>query len=310
MSVRFTEIEYKNFGKCIKAENDAIEMLITVDVGPRILSYSVKGMENMLQEDVNRDTVRDSDELHSFFETNENWYIYGGHRLWTSPESFPESYTPDNSPVKYEICGNKITLTPDDRTKVGERHTMIITFSDTTSDVDVEHIVKNISDKKITLSPWCMTVADNGGVEILPQCNKHTGLLSNRRLVIWEYASVSDERFFMSNDYITLRQTSKPEAFKIGINNEDGWCAYVNKGQIFKKTFDFDETAEYPDFNVNFETYTNQYILEIESLGPLKELSPDEETSFTEHWSITACSDTFDCKNNESIDSFVKKYIL
>lgn len=310
MSLYITELDYKNFGKCLNIDNGYMEMLITVDVGSRILSYSVKGMENMLREDTARDTCRNDDELHRFFDTDENWYIYGGHRLWTSPESFPESYTPDNSPVAYSVDGNRITLTPPPRTKVGEQHIMIITVAKNSSDVTVEHIIRNISDRTLKLAPWCMTVADNGGVEIMPQCKRPTGLLSNRRLVIWEYTKIYDERFFISDDYITLQQTSNPDAFKIGFNNEAGWCAYVNKGQIFKKTFAFDENAEYPDYNVNFETYTNQFILEIESLGALRELAPNAETSFTESWTITACDEKFDCKDNESIDGFVRKYIL
>ena len=310
MSVKFSEISYKNFGKCIKMENETTTVIVTVDVGPRVIYYGLNGKTNIFNEDINRDTVRDSKQLHDFFETEENWYIYGGHRLWSSPESYPESYTPDNHPVPYEIDGNSLKLMPEDRVKVGERHIMTVTMDSTTSDVTVKHAIKNIADYDIRLAPWCLTVAEKGGVEILPQCNKDTGLLSNRRMVFWAYSDVNDPRFFMCDKYITLAQTDKEEAFKIGVNNEDGWGAYLNNGQLFIKRFRFDPLGEYPDYSVNYETYTNQYIMEIESLGTLESLKPGDYTEYDEYWQIKECNDIFDRKNEQSIDDFVKKYIL
>lgn len=310
MSVKFSEVSYKNFGKCIKMENETTTLIITVDVGPRIIYYGLNGKENIFREDINRDTFNDKKALHDFFETEENWYIYGGHRLWSSPESYPESYTPDNHPVPYEIDGNCITLMPEDREKVGERHMMVISMDDSTSDVIVKHAIKNIADYEIKLAPWCLTVAEKGGVEIVPQCTKDTGLLSNRRMVFWAYSDVQDPRFFMCDKYITLAQTDREQAFKIGVNNEDGWGAYLNNGQLFIKRFDFDNEGEYPDFSVNYETYTNQFIMEIESLGTLETLKPGEFTEYHERWQIKECSDSFDRQDPESIDAFVKKHIL
>lgn len=310
MSVKFSEISYKNFGKCIKMENEVVTLIVTVDVGPRIIFYGLNGKDNILNEDINRDTFRNSESLHDFFKTEENWYIYGGHRLWSSPESYPESYTPDNHPVPYEIDGNTIKLMPEDRVKVGERHMMTITMDENSSDVSIRHAIKNIADYDIKLAPWCLTVAEKGGVEIVPQCTKDTGLLSNRRAVFWAYSEVNDPRFYMCDKYITLAQTDREQAFKIGVNNEDGWGAYLNKGQLFIKRFDFDNTGEYPDYSVNYETYTNQFIMEIESLGTLENLRPGEFTEYEERWQVKECNDNFDRTDPASIDEFVKKHIL
>lgn len=310
MSIKISEESYKNFGRCIVMDNGICTLKITVDVGPRIIYYALNGMENILKEDINRDTVRDSDDIHNFFGTNENWYIYGGHRLWTSPEAWPDSYTPDNSPVDYKIDGNTITLTPEPRTRVGEQHVMTVTLSENSADVTIGHKVTNISDRELTLAPWCLTVMDKGGVEVVPQCRKKTGLLSNRRLVIWEYTEMNDERFFVSDNYLTLKQTDKAKSFKVGFNNEDGWGAYLNKGQLFCKRFDFDENAEYPDYGCNYETFTDPFIMEIETLGALRTLKAGESSEHEERWSLKACGDSFNPRDNAEIDSFVKKYIL
>lgn len=310
MSVKFTEISYKNFGKCIKMENDSTVLIATVDVGPRIIYYGLKGCPNVFREDIDRDSFNDKKQLHDFFETDENWYIYGGHRLWSSPESFPESYTPDNHPVDHEIDGNTLTLIPEDRVKVGERHMITVTMDEEASDVTIKHIIKNIADYDIKLAPWCLTVTEKGGVEIVPVCGRDTGLLSNRRMVFWAYSNVNDPRFFMCDKYITLQQTDREEAFKIGVNNEDGWGAYLNNGQIFIKRFSFDPLGEYPDYSVNYETYTNQFIMEIESLGTLENLRPGDYTEHEERWQLKNCQEKFDPKDEKSIDNFVKKYIL
>lgn len=310
MSVLFTETTYKNFGKCIKIENEKLEMLITVEVGPRIIYFSLKDKENIFGEDIERSVVRDDADLHEFFDTDENWYIYGGHRLWTSPEGWPNSYTPDNSPVAYEICGNKITLTPQPRTKVGEQHIISVEVSEKKGKVTVNHIVKNISQKPITLSAWAMTVMSKGGVQVFPQSDKDTGLLSNRRVVLWPYTNVSDPRFYSDDKYMTLIQNpTNSNAFKVGINNENGWTAFLNLNQLFIKRFKFDENAVYPDYNVNFETYTNQHIMEIESLSALTEIQPDKQVEFAEEWEILSCTDTFNPKDSKSIADFVSSHI-
>ncbi len=310
MSILFSEENFGNFGKCLVLKNGICTVKITISVGPRVLYYALDGMENILKEDARRSVVRDSEDLHRFFDTQENWYIYGGHRLWSSPESWPESYTPDNAPVPYQTDGNTVVLTPADRVKVGERHTMTVTLDENSSLLTIGHRIENISDRERLLAPWCLTVADKGGIELLPQCRRKSGLLSNRRLVIWEYTNINDDRFFLDNDYMTLCQTDKRQSFKVGMNNEDGWCAYLNKGQLFKKSFGFDPKAEYPDFGCNCETFTDAEIMEIESLGALRTLRPGEAAEHEERWELFPCPNRFDPRSPEEIRAFAEKYKL
>ena len=155
-----------------------------------------------------------------------------------------------------------------------------------------------------------MTVGEKGGTLIVPQSRDATGLLSNRRLVLWEYTDINDDRLYLSNRFLTLRQTDKDRKFKIGMNNTEGWCAYVNKSQIFKKSFGFDRSGEYPDHGCSFETFTDKYIVEIETLGVLSELLPGERAEAEERWSLIKCGEDFDCRSDDSIARFVEKYRL
>lgn len=313
--VTITEIQYKNFGRCLELKNETATIVVTLDIGPRIISYHLNGKENILLEDEERVFFERGEAFKEYFGEDKTWYIYGGHRLWSSPESMPHSYVPDNDPVEYSVldCGNNekgVSLTPPP-TRTGQQHNIIIWLDNDSSRVQVVHNITNVSGAIVTLAPWPMTVCSAGGVEIFPQSTKDNGLLSNRRNVFWSYSDINDPRFFLGNKYGTLKQVPDSEGkFKIGMNNEDGWAAYVNKGQIFLKNFDMNIDGEYPDFGCNFETFTNGIFLECESLGELKTLKNGQVASITEEWELIECNDSFDPRSEESIDGFVKKYDL
>lgn len=309
--VTISEMEYKNFGRCVKMENEVASVIVTVEVGPRIISYCLNGKENILLEDLDREFYEDGEEFKAYFGEDRTWYIYGGHRLWSSPESFPHSYVPDNSPCEYALLedGSLCVMPPETRT--GQQHCMMIRLAETTSDLLVIHSIQNVSGSIVTLAPWAMSVCSAGGVEIFPQSTKDNGLLSNRRNVFWSYSDINDDRFFLCNKYGTLKQVQGAEGkFKIGMNNEDGWAAYINHGQIFKKNFEMNINGEYPDYGCNFETFTNGIFLECESLGELTKLNNGDTAYLTEKWSLIPCSESFDRKNEQSIDEFVNKYGL
>lgn len=310
--IRFTEINYKNFGKCVKLENDVASVIVTVDVGPRIISYSLNGKENVLFEDVDRVFSDDGDQLKEMFGDDKEWYIYGGGRLWSSPESYPESYYPDNDPVEYKFHEpNKLEVTSL-HARTGQCHSIFIEMDENSSKLNVIYNIWNRSGAVVTLAPWALTVCAAGGVEIFPQNRQDNGLLSNRRNVFWSYSDINDDRFFLGNRYGTLQQVPGANSkFKIGMNNEDGWAAVVNKGQIFLKNFAYNDNAEYPDYGCNFETFTNGIFLECESLGAMTTFSrPHHQAELIEKWELIECDESFDRKNEESIDAFAKKYIL
>ena len=84
--ITFKEKEYKNFGKCLEISNGIVDLLVTLDIGPRIIRYGFCGKENMFYEDIDRLTHNKSDELKEVYGDDAVWYLYGGHRLWISPE--------------------------------------------------------------------------------------------------------------------------------------------------------------------------------------------------------------------------------
>lgn len=55
------------------------------------------------------------------------------------------------------------------------------------------------------------------------------------------------------------------------------------------KQIDYRADATYPDYGCNFETFTNEEMIEVEALGPLVTLSPGEATEHVEQWQLYHC---------------------
>jgi hypothetical protein len=127
-----------------------------------------------------------------------------------------------------------------------------------------------------------------GGIEIipLPPLGEHPrDLLPNRTLTLWPYTNMADPRWQWGERFIILRQTEAPPT-KLGLWHREGWVAYHNGRALFVKTIVCEEGATYPDHGCNFETFTNEEMLEVEALGPLVTLAPGESTQHTEHWAL------------------------
>ena len=109
-------------------------------------------------------------------------------------------------------------------------------------------------------------------------------------LSLWPYSKMNDHRVYWGDQYIFLTQdplTQPP--FKLGMSNEQGWAAYANHGHLFVKRFDPVADALYPDFSASsYETYTTDYMMEMESLSPLAKLSPENSLTHTERWYLYA----------------------
>ena len=312
MSVEITVVEnYKRFGRCLKLSNGQIEALVTVDVGPRIISFGFCGGINIMREDLEDETSQKGDAFDNYYYPGAQWHIYGGHRLWTSPESLPETYYPDNTPVAYTLKENGVILNPDPQKENGIQMQMELTMSPDKPEMKVEHRVTNISDNEKEFALWSLTVLTQGGLEIIPQNTVDTGLLANRVLAVWPYADTQDERFFCGNRYISIQQDkNKTEAFKIGINNMNGYAMYAVGDTVFVNRYEPKHPdGNYPDYGVSFETYTNNFICELETLGTLNKVPSGATESHTEYWSLAQNPGTPDRRNEAELEQFVKNIL-
>lgn len=305
--VNVTVCDYKNYGKCLKISNDLVQVIVTVDVGPRIINYSFLDGQNIMFEDLERGFSRSGEAFDRF--GGGTWYIYGGHRLWTSPEGFPKSYYPDNDPVPYEVLENGAVFSPVEQKWNQYKMEIEVTLDENSTEVHLKHRLTNCAAWSVTLAPWCLTVLAPGGREIVPQPTENTGLLGNRLLALWPYTKLTDKRVIWGDRYISLAQDSNnSDSFKFGINSEHGFSLYFINGDLFVKKFSPVKNGNYPDGGMSFETYTNKLFLEMETLGETKEIAPGETVEHEEAWALyrEPALIGFD---EEEIDKVVKKYV-
>src|SRR4051794_27521975 len=87
--VMMDRVEYHGWKNNLRLRNGDAELIVTLDVGPRVISYRLEGGKNVFK---NYD-----DQLGKSGEAD--WQIRGGHRLWAAPEDPTRTYVPDNGPV-------------------------------------------------------------------------------------------------------------------------------------------------------------------------------------------------------------------
>jgi hypothetical protein len=264
----------------LRLHNGIAELIITLEVGPRILSYTRGGGFNPLR--IYDDQAGGSQEP--------SWKIRGGHRLWIAPEDRTSTYYPDNAPVAWEPLGeHSVRLTPPAERTTELQKQIDVTLGPHDTGVTLVHRIKRLGTTPITLAPWALTVMTTGGVAFMPQpeLGEHPrDLLPNRKVVLWPYTDLSDPRWRFGRRYVRLHQDPARGPTKIGLADPLGWCAYLVNTVCFVKRYAWDLNAPYPDGGCNFETFSSAKMLELESLGPLTRLQPGESVEHTEHWEL------------------------
>ncbi len=272
-------ISYKGWSHCIRLANASVELVITGDVGPRIIRFAFIEKSNEFFEDAASAGKSGDSEYHT----------YGGHRFWRAPEDPVLTYVPDNRPVTVEGIRDGVHLTPPPETPAGIQKEWFIRLDPGQAHAQIRHRMTNISSRAMVVAPWAISVMASGGTAVLPLPPRgphdEKNLLPTSQLVLWSYTKMTDPRWGWGEKYIRLQQDPKsPKAQKIGASVPDGWAAYCRQNHLFLKLFPFQKDAEYPDFGSSTEFFTNAEILEVETLGPLLNLEPGRSVEHTEDW--------------------------
>lgn len=273
------KISYGGWDECVRLSDGRIELVVPTEVGPRIIRFGFVGGRNEFCE-IASDLGRRG---------GKTWRLYGGHRLWRAPEDRKLTYLPDNRPVEWREIEGGIKVASGIEPSTGLRKEMEIAFIPRSGRVGVLHRIANRGRRPVVLSLWAITALAPGGIEVLPQVKRDTGLIPNRALVLWPYTRHDDSRVRWGDDYISVRQDPRiASPFKIGVAGGVGRAAYFNRGSLFVKTWRPVPGAAYPDFGAAYETYTNAVMLEMETLSPLVRLVPGESAEHREEWSLTS----------------------
>ncbi|HJZ97695.1 MAG TPA: hypothetical protein VKE70_14395 [Candidatus Solibacter sp.] len=271
---------FKGWPNSWRVSNGEIELIVTGDIGPRIMRFGFVDGQNFFKEFADQMGTSGED----------TWQPRGGHRIWIAPEDPVMSYAPDNSPCKVAVSEGVLEATGPVEALTGLEKKMLVKMAAEGTSVEVTHQIRNAGSKPYTLASWILTMMAQGGHGIhgFPPRGTHPEVLApTNPLVMWAFTDLGDPRWTFTKKYLVLRQDARnavPQ--KLGTFNAHTWGAYLLNAELFLKRYEAaGEPAQYPDFGCSYETFTNADILELETLGPLTTLAPGAHVTHIEHWS-------------------------
>lgn len=283
MSVSVQTVVHEQYGKCLSLENEKYTLMFPLDYGIRIIHFSLRDGCNVFFHDIEEAIQQEGEAFHKM--GSDGWKLRGGHRLWASPEAFPRTYAPDDQPITWKETDQGVILTSPPEPWTHLQKEIEVRFVE--DEVELIHRVTNVGAWTIEIAPWSLSVMAPGGTAVIPQVSRDTGLLPNRNLILWPYTKMNDERVEWGDDAIVVKQSrDAASAFKIGINHEPGLVACIYPDVTFELRFEHIEGAVYPDGGCSFECYTNEHMMELETLAPLDKLEPMQTAEHKETWKL------------------------
>jgi hypothetical protein len=278
--VRVEKTAYQGWPNCYRVTNGEIELIVTSDIGPRIMRIGFPGGQNFLFE-----------EPQSLGKSGEPaWVKRGGHRVWVGPEDLKYTYPPDNSPIEVKVQGGVVIATEPVEKETGIEKQIEIRMDATGTGVTVINRLKNTGIMPLEFCSWALTMMAPGGIAITgfpPRGTHEEYLQPTNPIVMWAYTDFSDPRWKFTTKYVTLRMDpARSSAQKLGHFNVKSWAAYSLNDQLFIKRYTADASKTYPDYNCSFEMFTSNEFLEMETLGPIQKVPAGGVVEHVERWSL------------------------
>src|SRR4030095_7239610 len=279
-NVKVEKTEYKGWSNCYRVSNGEIELIVTGDVGPRVIRFGFTGGQNLFKEFPEQ-----------LGRTGEDRFqLRGGDRVWKAPEDPVATWAPDNVPLTIQITPAGLIAREPVEPSTNLQKEIEVSMAVSGTAVTVTHRITNRSLFALEFAPWALTMMAQGGTAISgfpPRGTHPANLEATNPLVMWAYTNLADSRWRFTRKYLTLRQDpNNKEAQKLGMFNRDTWAAYLLNHELFVKKTTADPSRTYPDFGCSFETFTNNEFLEIETLGPLTKVAPGQTVEQVEHWAL------------------------
>ena len=223
-----------------------------------------------------------------------SWDLMGGHRLWVSrpgADEAEETYSADNQPCTVEVLANGFTVTAAvDPVLLTQRGFTVTAMS--TDRLTIEHFVTNHSAMLWSGGLWAITstLPAPGATYTVPLGDDSD----------WDYATIvavrkwghsqgrktfHDPQFVLTDDAFHLvpggvesKRMVKADAGIIGMHDP-------GQKLVFAKQAAYQPDANYP-LGTNLALYTGKdnFMAEMESMGPFATLKPRQTLRHTENW--------------------------
>ncbi len=277
MNLQIERTEFLGWREAYRLRLGEATMVVVTEVGPRILSLSLGGGPNLLF--VDQATAGKG-------QGGADWHIYGGHRVWVSPET-AATCAPDNASCEVNVSDDGLTVIAPVTPQTGLRKRLTVSARD--GRFVVEQGVLNTGKALYAGAVWALTDFAPKGVAVFPWGRQ--GSWDLKKIVYWnewmgQSSNVNSPQWQPGPDLFTVRPTG--EVGKVGSNSPEGWVALCREDATFVKSYAWVPDVRYPDEDCSLHVYTCEHFIELETLGPLTTFYPGQEVVHREVWTVTA----------------------
>jgi hypothetical protein len=279
--VKIETTAWEGWPHCYRLSNGEAELIVTADIGPRIMYYGFRGGPNLFW--VQKETAGKSGEP--------AWVPRGGHRIWIGPEDVRYTYPPDNAPVRVSVRDGALVATQPVEKETGLEKEIEVRLAPSGTKATIIHRLRNKGVMPLEFAAWALTMMAPGGLGItgFPPRGTHPEVLQpTNPLTMWAFTDLSDPRWGFTRKYLTLRQDpAQTSPQKLGHFNAHTFGAYLLGDTLFVKQYrPSGAAADHPDFGTSFQIFANGDFLELETMGPLTKVGAGETLEHVETWEL------------------------
>lgn len=272
-------ITESGYSGCIELSNDSVRVVLEPNFGGRVIAYE-RTSRNVLYLDEKQDgeIYRKGKYQHP---TGGRFDIGPEKTIPPHPALFLGKWTARiTGPGEAEMTSQKDTSTGVQlirRFKLGASGSKLV----------YTQIIKNISDSSKTYCHWSRTFARGGGIGFAP-VNPHSRYPAQYLIYgpgnIMNFMPDKEKNIRIREGILEITDT--PSLPKIVTDALDGWLAYLTPDNLlFIKKYRVDRKKIYGEMAASTAClfYKPTYC-EIEPIGPMQEIAPGRQVSFTECW--------------------------
>jgi hypothetical protein len=259
------------------AREPDVQAVITPNVGGRIVHYSMRGKNVLLDRPITG--------------TNQMFHV-GGYQCDVGPEILELPLHPTLSIGKngWQHKPYTVRVLSDPDETLGVKIEKEILLDRESGAIALTQRMKNTSKTNVTYCLWDRTACQPGGFALMP-LNKNSRFKDGWSLHnVYNGAFVFDGEKYVSlhvreiDDVLVVYCDSEPT--KIGADSDADWIAYVYEDLLFVKQYPFDPTAKYSDGGNSIELYFDRDVAELQVVSPETNLEPEQNYSFPEKWTL------------------------
>ncbi len=279
----------------IAVQNGLISTTTVPDIGARVMQYNLAGQVSIYRDSsLNGKTYTPT--------ATSPFRNFGGFKNWPSPQygpgrwSWPPPPTLDCGKYTYEILAEssdstsiKVTSPVEQWEAPGLQFVRIMTIYKNSSRVNMQQFLLNTGSTVVNWGIWDNTQS----------IATHPG--ENDFSNFWIYFPINPKSVFGSSgvkyDQASTGWTGEaapgiygcrftPNSQKLFADPDKGWICYVDElnGDVFAKTFQVVDSAEYPDNGARVAVYMDARDVEVEVTGQVEDIPAGGMISFPEDW--------------------------